>query len=172
MSAMDVPDLPELMVRLAGPRDAALVAHLLHAFNVEFETPTPTASEFETRFEVLLWRDDIRVWVAETATHPGGVPLGFLFATHRASPYHPGGIAQVEELYAVPTRRGTGIGTALMGALDAWVARHAVGEVHINVDEVDTDARRFYERHGFSHLDPTSLAAGKPAQMLCFVRES
>ena len=66
----------------------------------------------------------------------------------------------------------TGVGTALVGALDAWVERHQVGEVHINVDEVDSDARRFYERHGFSHLDPTALAAGEPAQMLCYTRES
>ncbi|WP_110240485.1 GNAT family N-acetyltransferase [Nocardioides gilvus] len=163
---------PEIAVRLAGPRDAALVARLLHAFNVEFETPTPTPAEFEARFEVLLWRDDVRVWLAETTTHPGGAALGFLLATHRPSPYHAGGIAQVEELYAVPTRRGTGVGTALMGALDAWVTRHEVGEVHINVDEVDQDARRFYERRGFSHLDPTALAAGEPAQMLCYVRDS
>lgn len=173
MVAMIAPaDSSELSVRLAGPRDAALVARLLHAFNVEFEAPTPTAAEFETRFEVLLWRDDVRVWLAETGTHPGGVALGFLLATHRPSPYHAGGIAQVEELYAVPTRRGTGVGTALMAALDAWVARHDVGEVHINVDEDDEDARRFYERGGFSHLDPTALAAGQPAQMLCYVRES
>lgn len=165
-------DGPEFTVRLAGPSDAALVARLLHAFNDEFGAPTPTPAQLESRFAVMLWRDDVRVWVAETTTDPGAEALGFLLATHRPTPYHPGGLAQIEELYAVPTRRGTGIGTALMGALDAWVARHEVGEVHINVDEIDSDARRFYERHGFSHLDPTALAAGRPAQMLCYVRDT
>jgi hypothetical protein len=28
------------------------------------------------------------------------------------------------------------------------------GEIHINVDEIDTDTRRFYERHGFVNIKP------------------
>ena len=163
------------VVRLAGPSDAAVVAQLLHDFNVEFETPTPSVAQFAARFEVMLWRDDVRVWLAEArgpSEEETVTPIGFALVTLRPSPYYDRGIAQVEELYAVPERRGTGVGTALMGALDAFVARHGVGEVQINVDEVDADARRFYETHGFTHLDPTAVAAGEPAQMLCYVRES
>ena len=39
-------------------------------------------------------------------------------------------------------------------------------EMHINVDEVDLGARRFYERHGF-----TNTEAGQEYQMLCYLRE-
>ena len=38
--------------------------------------------------------------------------------------------------------------------------------MHINVDEVDTDARRFYERHGFVNIEP-----GQEHRMLCYLRE-
>lgn len=40
------------------------------------------------------------------------------------------------------------------------------GEIQINVDEDDRDARRFYERHGF-----TNLESGSTERMLCYLRE-
>ncbi len=40
------------------------------------------------------------------------------------------------------------------------------GEMHINVDEVDTDARRFYERHGFVNIEP-----GSDSRMLLYIGE-
>ena len=36
--------------------------------------------------------------------------------------------------------------------------------MHINVDEVDTDTRRFYERHGF-----VNIQAGEDYRMLCYI---
>lgn len=38
--------------------------------------------------------------------------------------------------------------------------------MHINVDEVDVDTRRFYERHGFFDIEP-----GKDYRMLCYIQE-
>ena len=40
------------------------------------------------------------------------------------------------------------------------------GEMHINVDAVDVDTRRFYERHGFVNIQP-----GTDYRMLCYLRE-
>jgi hypothetical protein len=45
-----------------------------------------------------------------------------------------------------------------------------VGEIHINVDEVDTDTRRFYERHGFVNIEP-GQEQGQDYRMLCYLRE-
>ena len=39
-------------------------------------------------------------------------------------------------------------------------------EMHINVDEPDSGARRLYERHGFSNYE-----LGQDYRMLCYVRE-
>lgn len=151
-------------VRRAAPADAATLAGLLHDFNVEFEAPTPMAAEFARRLTVQLGRDDVRAWLAEA----DGEPVGFALATLRPSPYYDVGIIMLEELYARPHRRGTGVGTALMAALVAWVEERGVGEVQINVDEVDVAARRFYERLGFTNLEGTGPEASR---MLLYLRE-
>jgi GNAT superfamily N-acetyltransferase len=63
-------------------------------------------------------------------------------------------VALLDELYVVPARRSRGIGSAIIGHLLAWATERGVGLIEINVDEADGDAQRFYERHGFSGLDP------------------
>lgn len=150
-------------VRIATADDAEVVGGLLHDFNVEFDTPTPSAAEFAARFAVLLQRDDVVVLVAD---HGQIASIGFAFLTLRPTPYGDGPIAQLEELYVRPAYRGRGIGSTLIdAALTHVTAVHAV-EMQINVDEIDADARRFYERHGFVNLQP-----GTDYRMLCYLRE-
>lgn len=150
-------------VRLAGPADAEVVGRLLFDFNTEFETATPTAGEFAARFTILLGRPDVFVVLAEDAD---GTATGFGLLTLRPTPYGDGPLAQLEELYVVPVLRDRGIGTALLTRAVAEVEARGGIEVHINVDEVDTDTRRFYERHGFTNIEP-----GQDYRMLCYLRE-
>jgi GNAT superfamily N-acetyltransferase len=148
-------------VRRAQPADAELVGRLLHDFNTEFESPTPDAATFARRFAALLDRDDVVVLLAGATGEDG-----FAYLTVRPTPYYDGTLAQLEELYVVPGLRDQGIGTALLTAAVEEVRRLGAGEVHINVDEVDTDTRRFYERHGFTNIEP-----GEDYRMLCYLRE-
>lgn len=154
--------VPGRLVRLAGPGDAAVVGRLLFDFNTEFESPTPSADEFAGRFTRLLARDDVLVVLAES----DGEPTGFAYLTLRPTPYGDGPLAQLEELYVAPALRDGGIGTALLTqAVDEVLDRDAI-EMHINVDEIDTDTRRFYERLGFTNIEP-----GEDYRMLCYLRE-
>lgn len=148
-------------VRQATAADAEVVARLLHDFNTEFESPTPTVDELGRRFRRLLALDDVVVLLAEADG-----PVGFAYLTLRPTPYYDGPLAQLEELYVVPSLRDRGIGTALLGTAVGLVRGRGAGEVHINVDEVDTDTRRFYERHGFVNIEP-----GADHRMLCYLRE-
>lgn len=84
--------------------------------------------------------------------------------TLRPAIWFDGPVAQLEELYVVPDRRGCGIGTGLVQAARRLVGDRGAPEIHINVDEEDTDARRFYERHGFVNIEP-----GTTFRMLCYV---
>ena len=150
------------LIRLASPADAQVVGRLLFDFNTEFESPTPSADEFAGRFTRLLARDDVLVVLAESDEEA----TGFAYLTLRPTPYGDGPLAQLEELYVAPALRDGGIGTALLArAVDEVLERDAI-EMHINVDEIDTDTRRFYERHGFTNIEP-----GEDYRMLCYLRE-
>lgn len=149
-------------VSLAAPADAETVGRLLREFNDEFDTEGPTAAEFARRFRTLLPRDDIVVILAEA----GGSAVGFAFLTLRPTPYYDGSLAQLEELYVVPPLRDGGIGSRIIGTAIEVVRDRGAREMHINVDEIDEDARRFYEHHGF-----TNIEVGQDYRMLCYVRE-
>ena len=144
-------------VRRATPADAPVLARLLWDFNTEFETETDPADVLTIRFARLLERDDVIALLA-------GEDDGFAFITLRPAIWFDGPVAQLEELYVVPSLRDAGIGTAILTEARRLVAVHGAPEMHINVDEVDTDTRRFYERHGFVNIEE-----GVDYRMLCYI---
>lgn len=149
-------------IRLAVPDDAPTAARLQVEFAEEFDSPTPTRDELEPRFRRLIADPDGFVLFSGDRVEPAG----YAVVTLRPTVYCEGPLAVLDELYVVPALRGTGIGTALLERAIAEVLRRGGGEMHINVDEVDVDARRFYERHGFVNVEP-----GTDFRMLCYIRE-
>lgn len=141
-------------IRLATAADAAHIGVLLHAFNEEFATPTPGATVLAGRLRSLLQGPSTFAVLA-------GVPLvGFALVTLRPNVWFDGPVALVDELYVQPSRRGAGIGTELMAGVEDTCRSRSVEYVEINVDSGDTAARRFYERLGYSAVDPDT---GEPA---------
>ena len=147
-------------VRVAGARDAAVVAQLLDDFNREYDTPTPGVAVLTGRLERLLAGSEV------FAVLGGDPPYGVGLVTLRPNVWYDGPVGLLDELYVVPTRRGQGLGTALLRAAER-VVRERGGEVlEINVDGDDVDARRFYERHGYRNSEP-----GQEEQLLYYFRE-
>jgi GNAT superfamily N-acetyltransferase len=135
-------------VRRASVDDAELVARLLHDFNTEFDTPSPGASVLAERVRGLLAG-------AETFALLGGDPVvGIALVTLRPNVWYPGPVALLDEMYVAPHARGDGIGGAIVERLIEDCRREGVSAIEINVDQADVDAQRFYERHGFSGVDP------------------
>lgn len=139
--------------------DARVLAGLLADFNREFHTAVPDS--LPTRFERIL-KDAAVIAVLAEITEA----VGFALVTLRPTPYYDGPLAQLDELYVVPELRGSGIGTALLAKAMAAAGVRGVREMHINVDEVDDGARRFYERNGFVNVEP-----GTDYRMLCYLKE-
>lgn len=135
------------LTRTAEPDDAVTVAKLLHAFNTEYDTPTPGVAVLEKRLRMLL---------AEPSTFAilGGVPaVGVALVTLRANVWSDGPVALLDEMYVAPAHRGTGIGSTIVEHMIRTCRELGVAEIEINVDESDADTMRFYERHGFTNGD-------------------
>jgi GNAT superfamily N-acetyltransferase len=146
--------------RTARLQDAAVIAALLDRFNREFETPTPGPGVLTARLKHLLATGEI---VAILAGRP---PVGVAVLSLRPNVWYDGPVTLLDELYVVPERRGQGIGTALLRAAEILCVRRGGELLEINVDGEDTDARRFYERHGYSNRDP-----GQTQPQLYYCRE-
>lgn len=132
--------------RLATVADARDVARLLHAFNVEFETPTPRAEVLAERLAALLVRADSFAVVA------GSPPNAVALVTLRPNVWS-GTVALLDELYVEPDARSQGIGASLLELVMAEAADRGATELEVGVDEPDVDAQRFYARHGLPLVD-------------------
>lgn len=150
-------------LRCASAADAATAAAMLDAFAREFDSPSDGAEVLTRRLAALVARPDVVLLLAGPADAPSGLALTCL----RPTAFVDGEAAFLEELYVIPAERNRGLGTALLRrAIDE---AHARGAEHfeIGVDEDDVDARRFYERHGFSTL----AAADSTERMLLYERD-
>lgn len=139
-----------IQTRTARPVDARVVAEVLHAFNTEFDTETPGVEVLAERLRALL---------AEPSTFAvlGSDPaVGVALVTLRSNVWSDGPVALLDEMYVAPAQRGTGIGSAILLHMVEICRELGVATIEINVDASDADAMRFYERHGFSGVDPDS----------------
>lgn len=139
--------------------DAATVATLLDAFNREYNTPTPGTGVLTTRLRRLLARADV------VALLVGDPAIAVALLTLRPNIWYRGPVGLLDELYVAPALRGRGIGSTLLKAAEAMTRARAGELLEINVDGEDTDARRFYERHGYSNTSPAR------DQLLYYYRE-
>lgn len=121
---------------------------MLHDFNTEFDTPSPGPDVLAARLQQLL------AGPGTFAILAGSPAVAVAMVTLRTNVWFEGAVALLDELYVVPELRGHGIGTTVVELLVASCRERGVDLIEINVDEADVDAQRFYERHGFSGVQP------------------
>jgi ribosomal protein S18 acetylase RimI-like enzyme len=137
-------------VRKASAADAAEVARLLFDFDTEFDEPVPEVPVLAERYAELLRNGEVTVLLV------GDGPEGFAQLRFRPAVYSRALDAYLEELYVVPSRRGQGLGRALLeAAMDEARDRGAV-HIDLGTSETDTAARGLYESAGFTNHE------GKP----------
>jgi ribosomal protein S18 acetylase RimI-like enzyme len=134
-------------IRMAAPDDAGTVAALLHDFNTEYATATPAVDVLIGRLRRLLSGGTTFAVLA------GEPAVGLALVTLRTSVWYAGPVATLDELYVAPDRRGAGLGTRLLTAVEDEVRRRGGAVVEINVDGDGGGAPRFYQRHGYRNSE-------------------
>lgn len=145
---------------VADATQADVVAGLLHAFNREFDAPTPGVAVFAARLSRFLAGGDLIALLA------GKPPVGLALLSLRPNACYDGPVAVLDELYVAPEFRNRGMGSTLLAHAETEVRRRGGQLLEVNVDGVDIDARRFYERHGYSNNEP-----GDDQPLLYYYRE-
>jgi GNAT superfamily N-acetyltransferase len=137
-----------LTPRVATVAEAATVARLLDAFNREYSVPTPGPAVLAARLGRRLAGRQV---IARLAGDPA---VAVALLTLRPNVWYDGPVAPLDELYVAPQLRGRGIGSTLVTAAEAMIRERGSELLEINVDGDDIDARRFYERHGYTNIEP------------------
>jgi ribosomal protein S18 acetylase RimI-like enzyme len=135
-------------VRVAKPADAETIGRLLHDFNSEFGDPTPGPAKLAERVRELLEADEIIVLLVDD-----GVAVMYF----RPSLWTEALECYLAELYAVPARRGQGLGRALLDASIALARDAGADYMCLATSHDDVAARALYESAGFANRDGGSL---------------
>jgi ribosomal protein S18 acetylase RimI-like enzyme len=135
------------LIRLARANDALTFGELLHAFNTEFEEPTPSAEVIAARAAPLIESGELTVLLAADGRD------GFAVLRFRPSVYTGALDAYLEELYIVPERRGRGLGRALLETAMEHARERGAARIELNTSENDVAARALYESVGFTNRE-------------------
>jgi len=152
------------MIRPATPRDAAAVAALQNRA-IRDTTITFTTEEIPEAEMAARIADRLPAFlVAETAAGVAG------FATY--GPFRGGpGYAFVREhtIHVSPAARGTGLGRALMAALEEVALTRGIDILIGGVSATNTDGLAFHERIGFTETGRLPRVGQKFGQRLDLV---
>ena len=64
------------------------------------------------------------------------------------------GVGEVKRMYVVPAKRGTGISSSILRALEAWATEHEIRILRLETGDLLVAAQRFYEREGYAPIPP------------------
>jgi ribosomal protein S18 acetylase RimI-like enzyme len=134
-------------IRRATPGDAEAVARLLHDFQLEFEEPSPGLEALAERYAELIRNREMIVLLV------GDGPEGFAQLRFRPWVYSAGLHSYLEELYVVPSRRGQGLGRALLEAAMDAARSEGAEQMELGTSEDDVAARALYESVGFTNRE-------------------
>ena len=97
-------------------------------------------------FQEILSNAAKMLLVAQDGDHLTGLVLIELMTTPDDPIFQPRRYAYIDELAVLESRRGAGIGRALMEQAHQWIADQGIHAIELNVWERNQSAIRFYER--------------------------
>jgi len=134
----------------ASHDDIPQLCDLLSALFEQEEEFTPDQERQATALRMLLCNPQrSRVFVLRNETRLlGMVTVQVLVSTARG-----GDVLMMEDLVVRPECRNLGYGSALLQHAVDFARFHGYSRITLLTDTVNTDAQRFYARHGFTTSD-------------------
>jgi putative acetyltransferase len=80
------------------------------------------------------------------------------------------GVGEVKRMYVDSAKRGTGVSTALLKALETWAIEHQLRSLRLETGDLLVAAQRFYEREGFTSIPPFGPYVGSTLSR-CYERQ-
>ena len=139
--------MQDINIRRAQPEDADDIGKLLHDFNTEYDEPTPSPEQLAERFRSLLGQSHTEVLLANDE------PIGVAVLRFVPSIWSEAQECYLAELYVIPSRRGQGIGRALMQEVLRTAKERGADYIYLGTSEDDTAARGLYEKFGFTNRE-------------------
>jgi ribosomal protein S18 acetylase RimI-like enzyme len=146
----------ETVVRRGGAQDIRFLRDMLH-HAYYWKERTPGDGPGPVQLYVKAWgRPGDAAVIAQQEGFPVGAAWYRLFAEDK--PGYGFVAVDVPELAiaVVPSRRGRGVGEALITTLLARAREDGYGRISLCVDRRNADAVRVYERHGFTPVGQTA----------------
>jgi ribosomal protein S18 acetylase RimI-like enzyme len=141
------PEGTALIVRRADLDDVTAIGQMLYDFNREFDEPAPHPHQLAQRIMQLLGAGDTTVLLG------GRGPDGLVVLRFRPAIWSDAFECYLAELYVVATRRGRGLGRALMEAALEHARDRGADHIDLSTSEDDVAARTLYESLGFSNRE-------------------
>jgi ribosomal protein S18 acetylase RimI-like enzyme len=132
-------------VYTATVADTDAIGVLLHAFNTEYNDPTPSPAKLSERFKMLLADGNTVVLLVDAE------PSGIAVLRFRPSIWSEALECYLAELYVRPAARGQGLGRALMQAAIDLARGKGADYMDLGTSEDDVAARKMYESFGFTN---------------------
>ena len=134
-----------LAVRAIRPQDKPQWRKLWHAYLAFYETTLPDAM-YELQFKRLLSNDprDFNGLVAEV----DGVLVGLTHFVYHRHGWKVEDVCYLQDLFADPSVRGTGVGRALIEAVYKAADDAGAPAVYWNTQDFNAQARQLYDRIG------------------------
>jgi ribosomal protein S18 acetylase RimI-like enzyme len=124
-----------------------VIGELLHAFNQEFDDPSPGAQFVAARARNLIASD------AATFLLVGDPPVGIAMVRFRESVWSDKLDAYLEEFYVAPKHRGHGLGRALLERVLEFARERGASRIDLGTAVDDRAARALYESVGFTNFE-------------------
>lgn len=137
------------VTRVASAADVELIARTLHAFNSEFDEPSPEPEWLADRLVLLLAHGDTAALLLDAGSADESTLDGLAVMRFRPSLWAAADECYLAELYIRPPLRGQGLGRQLLTDAMRFAYERGATYMDVTTTNQDTAAVALYESVGF-----------------------